>query len=262
VIVPFFRPLLPLIACLVILLLPGCAQERQRGPVVLGAASLQEALEEVADAWAADGHARPVLSFAGTSSLARQAEGGAPADIFFSADAEWMDWLDERMLIRTGTRRDVLSNSLAFIAADGTDATMSLARFAGRPGDERLAMADPAAIPAGRYARAALVKMEFWDALQDHIVPTENVRAALALVERGEARYGIVYASDALASNKVVELEQIPETATPDIRYPAALLAASQHKDATAFLAYLSGDEAAAIFRAHGFEPLAGCASC
>jgi len=240
--------------CLMFLLplLARCGDaEPERGPVVLAASSLQEALTEAAGAWAAHGRPAPVLSFAGTSALARQVEQGAPADLFVSADEEWMDALAGQDLLRADTRRDLLSNRLVVVRTKGDP----IAGFA-ELGDRRLALADPGAVPAGKYAREALERMGTWAELEPRVVPAENVRAALALVERGEAPLGIVYATDALASDGVEVVQEIPADTYTPIRYPAAVLAASQHPDAAAFLAFLSSDEAKRIFEKHGFGTL------
>ena len=219
------------------------------GPVVLAASSLQESLEKVAAVYAAAGNSRPVISFAATSALARQIEGGAPADLFMSADEEWMDELDKRNLLAPKTRADLLTNSLVVIAP------AAAAVDAGDPfaGGGRIALADPQAVPAGRYAAAALKNLGRWDALQSRLVPAENVRAALALVERGEATRGIVYATDAQASAKVAVIYRFPEASHPPIRYPSAQLAASRNAGAGEFLTFLRSPDAAAIFRRHGF---------
>ena len=239
--------------CLALLLpaLVACDRAADRpvsGPVVLAASSLQESLEEVGEAWAAEGHAAPVLSFAASSALARQVEQGAPADLFVSADEEWMDRLAERDLLRAGHRYDLLANRLVLVARRGA-AVRSLAEL----GDGRLALADPAAVPAGKYAKAALVSLGQWQAVEAKVVPAENVRAALALVEGGEAALGIVYATDAIASDAVEVLETFPEGSHPPIRYPAAVLAGSRHAEAAGFLEFLRSDRARAIFAKHGF---------
>ena len=218
------------------------------GPVVLAASSLQESLEEVGKAWATEGHVAPVLSFAASSALARQAEQGAPADLFISADEEWMDTLEGQNLLRAGTRGDILTNRLVLVTKTG-GTVRSLADL----GDGRLALADPGAVPAGKYAKAALESLGQWQAVESRVVPAENVRAALALVERGEAALGIVYATDAIASDAVEVLQTFPESSHPPIRYPAAILAGSTHPDATKFLGFLRSDEARRIFEKHGF---------
>jgi molybdate transport system substrate-binding protein len=230
--------------------LSACSAAPQTGPVVLAASSLTEALEEVADRWTAQGHAPPALSFAGTQALARQVDSGAPADVVVFADSEWMDWLAARQLIDPATRRDLLANKLVLIRPTGA-AEITLETL----GHGKLAMADPDSVPAGRYARAALESLGLWGRLSDHVVPTENVRAALALVERGEVELGIVYISDAMASDRVEQVAVLPEASYPPIRYPAAVLAASSHPDSAAFNRFLQSDAALAIFIAHGFEP-------
>jgi len=224
------------------------AAEPEQGPVVLAASSLQEALEEVGQAWVAEGHAAPVLSFAASSALARQVEQGAPADLFVSADEEWMDTLAGQNLLRAGTRTDLLSNRLVLVTRKGG----TVRRLADLD-DGRLALADPAAVPAGKYAKAALESLGQWQAVEARVVPAENVRAALALVERGEAPLGIVYTTDAMASDAVEVLETFPETSHPPIRYPAAVLAGSTHTDAAGFLAFIGSDKARRIFARHGF---------
>ena len=235
------------------LLLPAvlaCSQSSDpaQGPVVLAASSLQEALEEVAGAWAAQGHPAPVLSFAASSALARQVEQGAPADLFVSADEEWMDTLAGEKLLRAGTRTDLLSNRLVLVARHG-----GTVRRLADLGSGKLALADPAAVPAGKYAKAALESLGQWSTVEANVVPAENVRAAMALVERGEVALGIVYATDAMASDKVEVIETLPESSHPPIRYPAAVLAGSRNADATALLAFLSSDAARRIFIKHGF---------
>jgi molybdate transport system substrate-binding protein len=224
------------------------ADEPTTGPVVLAASSLQESLEDVAKAWAAKGHAMPVLSFAASSALARQIEQGAPADLFVSADADWMDTLEKQRLLRAGTRGEILTNRLVLVTRKGGP-VRSLADL----GDWRLALADPGAVPAGKYARAALESRGQWQAVEARVVPAENVRAALALVERGEAALAIVYSTDAMASDAVDVIETFPEGSHPPIRYPAAVLAGSAHPDAAEFRTFLASDEAQRIFARYGF---------
>lgn len=243
-----------LLAFLAPLLLAACGGNRPAGdgsPIVLAASSMQEALEDAASAWAAKGHAEPVLSFAASSALARQVEQGAPADIFVSADQEWMDELEGKGLLRPGTRAAVAGNTLAVIAPREGQAA-SLGNLGER---DRLALADPEAVPAGRYARAALEHLGLWDGLAGKVVPAENVRAALALVERGEVALGIVYATDAAASDKVTVVERIPRDSHPPVRYPIAILAASSSGDAAGFHAFLLSAEGQEIFARRGFEP-------
>lgn len=245
----------------IFLLLSGCAPAEEGGPVVLAASSMTEAIEAAADAWAARGHLRPVLSFAGSSSVARQVEQGAPADLVITADAEWMDWLAERDLVDPASRRDIASNSLVYVWRD-----LHLELPGRAPGEvpwepRRVAMADPASVPAGRYVRAALEQAGVWQQVEPMVVPTENVRQALALVERGEADLGVVYASDALASPGLLTQPLL----LPDgvqVLYPAARVASSGNDDAAAFLDFLAGPEGMAIFCDHGFTMPRGHAPC
>jgi len=246
-----------LVAACAALLLTACGgEEEPRGPLVLAASSVQEALEEAADAWQGQGHPRPVLSFAGTSALARQIEQGASADLFLSADEQWMDTLEQAGALRPGTRRDLLGNAIVLVAARDAAPAVELASadsLAAALGDGRLAMADPAAVPAGRYGKAALESLGLWQAVAQRIAPVENVRAALALVEAGEAPLGIVYATDARASSSVRVVARFPAESHPPIRYPIAVLAASANRDAERFADYLASPEGTAIFAAHGF---------
>lgn len=247
-----------LLAGLALLLVAACtpARDEARGPLVLAASSLQDALSEVGQSWMSNGHPEPVLSFAATSALARQIEAGAPADLFVSADEQWMDDLQAKGLIRANSRRDLLGNALVIVApaknAKGIE-PLDIAALAGALGKGRLAIADPQAVPAGRYAKEALTSIGGWNSVQSRVIPAENVRAALMLVARREASLGIVYASDAAAEPGVrVVYAFAPESHAP-IVYPAAQLTASTNGDAQEFFAYLSSNEAAAIFRKHGF---------
>jgi len=232
------------------------AQAQTRGPLVLAAASLQESLTAVADAWARKGHPRPILSFAASSALARQIEARAPADLFVSADEEWMDYLVQRKLIAPGTRVSFLTNRLVIVAA-----AASRVRFDVKPGfplaatlgSGRLALADPDAVPAGRYAREALTALKVWPGVQGSLARVENVRAALALVARGAAPLGIVYATDARAEPAVRVAGWIPAAAHTPITYPVARLAAATHPDAESFRRFLISAEAKATFRRFGF---------
>jgi molybdate transport system substrate-binding protein len=232
------------------------ASAQQRGPLVLAAASLQESLSAAADRWAATGHARPVLSFAASSALARQVMAGAPADLFVSADEEWMDALARARLLRVNTRAALLTNRLVLVAPAASRLRLAIApRFplAQALGTGRLAMADPDAVPAGRYGRDALTRLGVWPQLQTRITRSENVRAALALVARGEAPLGIVYATDALASSGVCVVGTFPASSHAPITYPVAVLAKSTNPDAEGFRRFLLSAEAKAIFRRFGF---------
>lgn len=231
--------------------------DADKAPIVLAASSLQEAMTEAADEWSAQGHIAPALSFAGSSSLARQIESGAKADIFVSADEDWMLELERKGFVRDGSQHTLIGNEIVLIAPEGSGSRVQLNNPASALtalGDSgRLAMADPEAVPAGRYGKAALESLGIWEAVSTRIAPAENVRAALALVERGQAPLGIVYATDALASDKVAVLARFPAGSHPPVRYPAAILKTSTNADAAPFLDYLRSDEARRIFLRHGF---------
>jgi molybdate transport system substrate-binding protein len=239
------------------LLLTACSAPAERaaahGPVVLAAASMQEALTDAGAAWAAAGHPAPRLSFAGSSALARQVEAGAPADLFISADEQWMDYLATRGLLRAGSRRIIATGELVLVAPRTSPASGIAALRAGR-----LALADPDAVPAGRYAKAALQATGWWAGVAPRIVPAENVRAALALVERGEVPLGIVYASDARTSTAVKVIHRFAPADHSPIRYPAAVLGGATHSDAAAFLDFLASAEGQRILAARGFGPAGG----
>lgn len=229
-----------------------------KAPVVLAAASLQESLEAAADAWSAKGHARPVLSFAGSSALARQIEAGAPADLFISADEEWMDTLASKGLIQPDSRAELLGNSLVLIAPAASRTQLKLAPgfpIGSALGTGRLALADPAGVPAGRYARQALEKLDVWDQVSARIAAGDNVRSALALVARGEAPLGVVYATDAKADPKVRVVGTFPPESHTPITYPVALLKTARSPDAEALRQFLLSPEAQAIFQRYGFIP-------
>lgn len=224
----------------------------QKAPLVLAAASLQESMNAAADAWAARGHARPVISFAASSALARQVAAGAPADLLVSADEEWMDDLQRRGLLAPGTRVDLLGNELVVVQPAGTQLARPYDVFRSL-GQSRIAVADPESVPAGRYARAALQATGRWDVARPNLVRAENVRAALLLVERGVVPLGIVYATDARASRKVQIAAVFPAGTHPPIRYPIARLKASASPDAEGFRRFLVSREGKAIFVRFGF---------
>jgi molybdate transport system substrate-binding protein len=229
----------------------------ERAPVVLAAVSLQEALEEAADVWSAQGHVPPVLSFAGSAALARQIENGAPADVFISADEAWMDNVQRRGLLKPGARRILAGNALVLIAPisrKDVSVPLDAADLARALGDGRLAMADPETVPAGRYGKAALVTLGLWREVEGHVAPGENVRAALKLVERDEAPLGLVYATDARASSKVRVVARFPASSHPPIVYPIALVAGGR-ADGGPFQAFLLSSAGQAVLTRHGFTP-------
>ncbi len=225
--------------------------------VVFAAASLKNALDDAATAFTAETGTDVTLAYAGSSALARQIEAGAPADVFISANVAWMDWLAARERIDPATRRDLLRNRLVLIAAGRGAPHIALepgATLGARLGDGRIAMALVDAVPAGIYGKAALTALGAWDALAPRVAQADNVRAALALVARGEAPYGIVYATDASAEDGVTVVATFPETSHPPIVYPAAVVAeAADATAAAAFVAYLGSDAARPLFERQGF---------
>jgi molybdate transport system substrate-binding protein len=222
---------------------------------VFAAASLKDALDENAKAYPLRAGDRIVLSYAASPALAKQIEAGAPADLFVSADLDWMDYLDRRGLIKPATRRNLLKNRLALIAPADSKVSANIAP--GFPlrallGDGRLAMANPDAVPAGKYGKASLEALGVWKDVQSRVASAENVRAALVLVSRGEAPLGIVYRTDAAADSKVRVVGLFPENSHPPIVYPIAMTLTGK-PPAEAFLKWLSEPEAKAIFAKHGF---------
>ena len=252
------------IALALSLLLPAAAQADQPDDLaatVFAASSLTDAMQGIAGLYAKAGHAAPKLSFGASSTLARQVDQGAPANLFVSADERWMDWMQKRGLLVPGTRRDLLSNALVLIVpADRAHAgtppaeigpNLDLDALLGPGG--RLTTGDPANVPVGIYAEQALRKLGLWDKVASRLAPAGNVRAALLLVERGEAAAGIVYATDAAASRGVVVVGTFPASSHDPITYPVALVRGGDTPEAKAFLAFLEGAEARAVFEHLGF---------
>lgn len=225
---------------------------------VFAAASLTDAMRDFAQAWQARGNPAPRLSFAASSALARQIEQGAPADLFMSADEPWMDYVQQRDLIVNATRVSPIGNALVLVApadqarpvALGRDT--NLAALLGPQG--RIATGDPAHVPVGRYAQAALAWMGQWDAISPRLARADNVRAALLLVERGEAPFGIVYSTDAAASRGVRVVGTFPAESHTPITYPFALMRRAEgNAQARAFLSFLTGPDSAGTWRRFGF---------
>lgn len=238
---------------------PSRAQE-SRPPelLVFAAASLTDVLGELAEIHSKNTGIRVRISFAASSVLARQIESGGRADLFVSADQEWMDYLAVRGLIDGRSRRDLAGNQLVLIAPAGSTVRLSPApgfRLADALGTGRLALADPDTVPAGRYARLALRNLAVWDSVEKRLARAENVRAALTYVARGEAPLGIVYATDARMEMKVRVVATLPDHSHGPITYPAAAPIGAG-PGATAFLDFLGGPEALAIWRKHGFREL------
>jgi molybdate transport system substrate-binding protein len=235
-------------------LLPVAASS-QPPVTVFAAASLTDSLKLMADAYTARTGTTVTLSFGASSTLARQIEQGAQADIFFSADTDWMEYLQKKSLIADGTRKDLLGNQLVLVAGPDVKPIPKIAPhfdLAGALGDRRLALADPASVPAGKYAKAALISLGVWDSVSAKVAQAENVRVALEYVARGEAPYGIVYATDAKVVPAVRVAGIFPESSHPPIIYPVALTRTAS-PGAKAFLDFLSSAQARAIFEKAGF---------
>ncbi|MCA0042906.1 molybdate ABC transporter substrate-binding protein [Celeribacter litoreus] len=231
------------------------------GAVIFAAASLKSALDEIEVLYEDRTSTDVVLSYAGSSALARQIEQGAPADVFISANMTWMDRLEDKGLIVEGTRRALLGNRLVLIG----NAQMAGANggvpakdpdFERLLGGGRIAMALVDAVPAGVYGKEALTSLGLWETASQRVVQTDNVRAALALVALGAAPLGVTYASDAVADPRVSVLATFPEETHTPIEYPAAVLSAGKGDAADDFLSFLSEPEALNVFEANGFTVL------
>jgi molybdate transport system substrate-binding protein len=238
---------------------PGAlrAQEANRkGPVIFAAASMKSALDAIALAWTVKTGRPPAISYASSGILAKQIEQGAPADVFVSADTQWVDYLDKAKLLKPGTRRDLLSNQLVLIApADATETLKIKMHFdlAGATGDGKIAVCTIDSCPGGIYAKQALQTLGVWEAVEPKLAQADNIRSALALVARGEAKFGIVYATDAKAEPLVKVIDVFPSQTHPPIIYPVAVIADSKNPDAEAFLAFMTSQAAAKILVDQGF---------
>lgn len=227
--------------------------------VVFAAASLKNALDAASAAWTAEMKNEAAISYAASSALAKQIQEGAPANIFISADMDWMNTLAGDKLIDVGSVVQLLGNDIVLIVAKDSKADIRVEQgfdLAGFLGDGKLAMGDVKGVPAGKYGKAALEALGAWPAVESKVAMAENVRAALKLVATGEAVAGVVYATDAAAEPAVRIVGTFPAESHPKIIYPAGLVAASTSPEAEAFLAYLKGDAAQAIFKAQGFTVL------
>jgi len=228
-----------------------------RGPVVFAAASLTDVLREIGNIYEAAGHPAPRFSFAASSALARQIEQGAEADVFLSADEDWMDYLAERNLIDASTRRTLLTNTLVLAAPARAPFQLDVAPgmdLVGALKGGRLSLADPDSVPAGKYAREALEHLGVWASVEGNIVRAENVRAALRYVETGDAAAGIVYGTDARAAgDKVFVVGTFPEGSHTPITYPGALLTGKGAGPGKDFLDFLGSEQAGKVFAAAGF---------
>ncbi|WP_031254753.1 molybdate ABC transporter substrate-binding protein [Mesorhizobium sp. L48C026A00] len=227
--------------------------------IVFAAASMKNALDAVNTACAADVGEAATISYAASSALAKQIEGGAPADVFISADRDWMNYLSDKKLTKPGSEVKLLGNQIVLVAPkDSTVETRIEKGFdlAGLIGDGRLAMGDFQAVPAGKYGKAALVSLGVWSSIEDKLAQAENVRAALKLVSTGEAALGLVYATDAHAEPGVKVIGTFPQDSHPPIVYPVAQIADSKDKHASAFLKCLQSAKAGELFKAQGFTVL------
>jgi molybdate transport system substrate-binding protein len=257
-------PTLKAWGCLLALFLfgGGLRATENTGPLtVFAAASLKESLDEAAAAYQKASGQTVRVSYAASSALARQIEQGAPADVFLSADLEWMDYLQQRKLIDPKTRRNLLGNTLVLVAP----ATGDIAPVALKPGVDllprlgengRIALGLTASVPAGKYAKASFISLGAWKSLEPRVAEAESVRAALMLVARSEAPLGVVYGSDAKAEPKVRVVAVFPENTHAPIVYPVARIAASKNPHAVAFARWLATPAASRVFRAHGFKVL------
>jgi len=238
----------------------GPAAAQNKDVLVFAAASLKNALDHIAADWQRQTGKKVVISYAASNTLIKQIEQGAPADMFISADLDWMNYGQEKNLIKPDTRSNLLGNRLVLVAPKDSTASVNL-----QPGIDvaallkggRLAMGNVDAVPAGKYGKAALEKLGAWDGVKDKIAQADNVRAALLFVSRGEAPFGIVYQTDAAADPSVKIVGTFPENTHPPIIYPIALTKESTNSDAQAFLSHIRSPAARAAFERQGFTVLA-----
>ncbi|MGA2549537.1 MAG: molybdate ABC transporter substrate-binding protein [Burkholderiaceae bacterium] len=224
---------------------------------VFAAASLTDALTEIGKNFSAKGTDTVRFSFAASSTLAKQIESGAPVSVFISADEDWMNYAETRGFIASGTRSDLLANALVLIEPADHHTTVEIRShfdIAGLLAGSRLAMGDPESVPAGKYGKEALTKLGVWDAVKAQIAPADSVRSALALVERGETPFGIVYSTDAAIARSVRIAGVFPEDSHKPIVYPVAIVKSADSPVGRAFLAYLKSSEAQAVFQRFGFR--------
>lgn len=251
------RPVATAALLLATVLAPPIARAQDNaGLTVFAAASLKESLDEAATAYQTQTGVPVRVSYAASSALARQIEQGAPADVFFSADLEWMNYLQERSKLEVATRRSLLGNQLVLVAPRASKARVDLKRpatFLAALGDGRLAVGQTQTVPAGKYAKASLESLSLWNGVKARLAESDSVRAALMLVARGETPLGIVYASDAKAEPGVRVLATFPEDSHPPIVYPVAALRGARSAQATQFVQWLASPAADAIFQRRGF---------
>jgi len=223
---------------------------------VFAAASLKESMDEQARRFEAATGSKVTVSYGASNALAKQIESGAPADVFISADLDWMDYLDQRKLLKPSTRSNLLDNALVLIAPAASTATLRIAPnfpLASALGSDKLAMANPDSVPAGKYGKAALENLGVWKSVESKVARAENVRAALALVSRGEAPFGIVYKTDAMADKGVKIVDAFPSGSHPPIVYPVAVVANAKSTAASALVDYLRSAPARPVWEKYGF---------
>ena len=238
------------------LALPAAAAEKV---TVFAAASLKNALDAANAAWQKETGNETAVSYAASSALAKQIEAAAPADLFISADLAWMDYVAEKKLIKDDTRSNLLGNRIVLVAPKDNASTVEIKEgfdLAGLVGDGKLAMGAVDSVPAGKYGKAALEKLGVWSAVEGKVAGAESVRAALALVSRGEAPYGIVYETDAAADPGVAVVGTFPEDSHPPIIYPVAILSEAKSPAAKAYLDFLKSAKATPFFEKQGFTVL------
>jgi molybdate transport system substrate-binding protein len=239
---------------------PQSAPRAQSGDVVVfAAASLKNALDDINTQWQKETGKKAAISYGASSALAKQIEQSAPAQMFISADLDWMDYVAQKNLIKPETRSNLLGNRIVLIAPKDKAQTIDIKPgfdLAKIVGDGRLAMANVDSVPAGKYGKAALEKLGVWAGVSGKVAQAENVRAALLLVSRGEAPAGIVYQTDAAADPNVKIIGTFPEDTHPPIVYPIALTANAGNPDAAAFLEYIKSAKAKSLFEAQGFTVL------
>jgi molybdate transport system substrate-binding protein len=246
-----------LLPCACLFGLQSLAAEPEKAITVFAAASLTNALQDLGDAFTKDTSIPVRFAFAASSALARQIENGARADVFFSADLEWMDYLQAKNLIQAATRHDMLGNQLVLIAPVSSKINLKIVphfALAAAIGSSHLATGDPDSVPVGRYAHESLANLGVWDQVAARLVRADSVRSALAFVDRGEAALGIVYATDALIDKNVRVVDMFPASSHMPIIYPAALTNGAG-ADAGKFLAYIRGPAGDLAFAHYGFTP-------
>ena len=242
------------------LAVPLQARAETAGPTIFAAASMKTALDAIAAGWTAKTHRKPAISYGSSGTLAKQIEAGAPADLFISADQKWMDVLAKDGAIKPETRKSLVGNALVLVAPSVASAPLKIEKgfdLAGALGDGKLAVCSVASCPAGIYGKEALTALGVWTAVAPKLAQADNVRAALLLVARGEAKYGIVYATDAKAEPKVKVIDTFPEASHTPIVYPVAITRDAKSPDAADLEAYLGSPEARRILTDQGFTVLA-----